>query len=242
MGVWALQVPPASDEKISRDETWLPTAKQCLHGSPGNKPEAARHALTNIPACTRSTQTDNISDVKCLLLSLLASRNLPEQICTGESFDQLAAAPCFIQVLAKKNSTAIWRPSACWRLSKWSEQRLECEKPTLKGERCWFWLEIYRQIIRNWERRKKTPVSCWCVSWLDVQWQQHSCHFQGPTAAPAPLRSTTDKLSFGKDRVQHHRLHRLLVLKTAAQNKRRKLNRTVRTAGASLTSLADMKL
>lgn len=47
---------------------------------------------THTLATTRLTQTDNISDVKCLPLSLVASRNLPEQICTGVSFDQLPVA------------------------------------------------------------------------------------------------------------------------------------------------------
>lgn len=36
-----LRCPSASDEKINRDETGLPTAEQRLRGNPGNKPEAA---------------------------------------------------------------------------------------------------------------------------------------------------------------------------------------------------------
>lgn len=47
------------------------------------RPDALSQTDSRTLATARSTQTDNVSDVKCLPLSLLASRHLPEQICTG---------------------------------------------------------------------------------------------------------------------------------------------------------------
>lgn len=96
------------------------------------RPDTLSQTQPRTLATTRLTQTDNISDVKRPPLSLLASPNLPEQICTGGCFDQLAVAQCLYPGVGKKRILQqFFRPSVCWRLAKLSEQRLESEQSTL---------------------------------------------------------------------------------------------------------------